>query len=272
MWSVGLILLLWASVASAQGAIDLFLIAGQSNMDGRAEIADSPSPPDWSIPQSDILFFHDANIGWGDLDVGSSSPPGTLTTYGPELSFGRSLFDNARSPEIALMKWTKGSTSLGLDWVEGGFANTKFFEHYTASITLIEALGYTPTVRGMIWLQGESDAKIEAYADAYESNLTTFIAQARVKVNTPSMPFVIARIYVPSEATYPYRSTVRAAQLNVANADGRVTIFSTDDLVLTDGTHYDADSVIEIGHRFAEKMISLVYAVPGDTRFIPYSP
>jgi iduronate 2-sulfatase len=238
----------------------VFLLAGQSNMDGRAEIA--AAPPQWSVPQEDVLFFYRNIVGWVPLQHGSASPPGTSTNFGPELSFGRSLADHYSDEQIALIKHAKGGTSLYDSWAPGtGNEYRALSTKIRNGLMGLEAEGYAPTIRGMIWMQGETDALYLYTAEVYEANLTAFIAAIRGLVGISNMPFVIGRINAPE---FEYRDLVRDAQMNAALADPFVHTFSTDDLPLRDHVHYDAVGMIELGQRFAQGMTDLlsVWAPP----------
>lgn len=104
-------------------------------------------------------------------------------------------------------------------------------------------------------MQGESDSDKEYRAKAYAKNLTSFISSMRYFVDDPEMPFILGRI---RDAGQPHADMVRQAQVDVANNIPNVYWFDTDDLpFLPDGIHYNEAGMIELGHRFADVVMSL---------------
>ena len=92
-----------------------------------------------------------------------------------------------------------------------------FYETVSDGIDALIEAGWEPEVKGMAWMQGESDACWDVWADAYEDNLTHFIDRVREDVRSPSMAFVAGLI--DCRGLCGWRDTVRAATENVAAAD-----------------------------------------------------
>lgn len=92
------------------------------------------------------------------------------------------------------------------------------------------------------WVHGESDAAVLAYANAYETNLTTHYLEmlALSGLSKENLRFVI--VLLNAACTGTYTNIVRTAQTNVATAgDGTqfyATLVNCDDLMY-DGLHYD---------------------------------
>ncbi|MEY2789336.1 MAG: hypothetical protein RLZZ34_2479, partial [Verrucomicrobiota bacterium] len=98
-------------------AIRVFLLAGQSNMEGadsRARRIDEfPEFQGAGAPQPEVLFtalsLHDTNAStvWSPLAPGDS--------FGPEITFARKLTRSGIAP-IALIKSAVGGTTMAFDW------------------------------------------------------------------------------------------------------------------------------------------------------------
>jgi hypothetical protein len=118
--------------------------------------------------------------------------------------------------------------------------------------------GQNPTVAGMIWMQGENDSTLPAYAAAYADNLTSLVNAARSDFNAPDMRFVTARISKMTQnagwATPDNCKLVRDAQQNISTRVSNSASFNTDDLQWAFYGHYGTAGQIELGLRFANFM------------------
>ncbi len=129
--------------------------------------------------------------------------------------------------------------------------------------------GYTPKVRGMVWMQGEADLGRHF---AYKTLLKTFITDIREDIasitgdeETLEMPFIIGKI----ATTFGWynNSSVPAfnkMQDDVAKEMKNVYTIETSDLIIvgedgkivgTDQWHFNADDAVTLGNRFAEKLL-----------------
>ena len=109
-------------------------------------------------------------------------------------------------------------------------------------------------MRCIFWVQGENDANNLAAANAYQANLTQFIADTRqlfgTRTDLSALPFVIGKLN--PKIVYPEASVsaVRAAQTAVAASDSRVAIADFDDLpIQADDLHYTGSALLEAGRR-----------------------
>lgn len=252
-FTAGLALSLLLAATASAADYRVFLLAGQSNMDGRAATSSLPtSPVNLQAPQADVRYYNGysasngyTNGAWTTLRPGS-------TQFGPEITFGRTMADSHPAQSIALIKYGHGGTSLAVNWKPGTGADyTGFRNAVTNALTLLSNAGDTYSLAGMLWLQGESDTG--ANATNYQANLTSFIADMRSNYGA-DLPFIIGgtgRQY----ADYP---TVVAAQKAVASTIPNVAYFSNDDLLgPSDFLHFDAADQQQIGPRFAAAIESI---------------
>lgn len=261
--------------------INVFLIGGQSNADGRAAVSGLPS--NLQAPQNDVpLFYGISNsrataIRKSEL---ATLRPGLSNTsqFGPEVTFGRSMADYyaAKGGSIALIKYANGGTNLAVDWHADGTATTagdgaiykNFQSIVTSGLAALQAAnpGATLQIAGMIWMQGESDSN--ALSAQYEANLTAFINDIRLTYG-PNLPFVIGQLSAnqtgtnsDAGGTTENRNTVRAAQAAVASALPHTALVTTGTFGLNaDNLHFSAAGQQALGSAFATQMQTLV-AVP----------
>ena len=199
-----LALLILPSIAAAQ-TIDVYIVAGQSNADGRGDVSDLSEAQLANLENDTIISY--VNPGSEreravptstppDLDVGTNgftplvpggfSVDGTsarqLTpTFGPELSFGALIAEATGSNnQIAIIKVSRGGSSLRNDWrvnptvdpvpdTPEGFLYRALLEEVPARLAELEADGSTAIVRGVVWHQGESDSVngVDEYVERY---------------------------------------------------------------------------------------------------------
>ena len=184
--------------------------------------------------------------GWHDTIARTNSQG----EFGPEVGIVRSIPNIQTHGETYLVKCATGATDLANDWAEDAttgyvlYSRMKaWLENRTAQLSAW-ADGYE--VVGMIWVQGEADSTVEAEANAYETNLNSFIAQARTDFNNATMPFIIARLNADNVAAFA--ATIRTAQDAVGAADSNVTVVNPDDIALdVDNVHYTEDGYAELG-------------------------
>jgi len=243
---------------------DLFLLAGQSNCDGRGLRSGlTGALAGYADQQTDVLI-HYSNPGytnsnrslyqkWVPLRPGFSRPPGYTgalpsTTFGMEIGAAKILTEYYSNP--AFIKVAQGATALGtpgVDWYPApldspdvGPLYQELIESTQAALAELEAAGDTFTVHGMFWHQGESDGSRVA---KYNDLLTTLIESVRRDLDMPNLRFTVGEL----SPTKP--QNFRDVQWQVARTVPNVDFISSTALTTTDGTHFDIASMITFGER-----------------------
>jgi hypothetical protein len=216
--------------------IDIFILAGQSNAHGHADVSDLTS----AQATQDGLFYtswHDNTqnaettqnySNWATSLVagstrGDSNNLVNSTKFGPELGFvSRANAINLTTQPIGILKYAVGSSTLNAgtslsDWdttatgTNEGDCYRGLLSALSDATTKLTNAGYSWNFKGMIWWQGESGASV--------SGLNTFIAAVRSVLgnsygvsNTSQFPVVITKIGYGTDLT------------PVANADAYVGI------------------------------------------------
>jgi iduronate 2-sulfatase len=258
---------------------EVFILAGQSNMDGRAKAAELTGKlAMWAGPQKDVeICYADSSLrgkplmseGWVALAPGFSVAPGSKlervpgiggATFGPELNFGRTMADAWKGKHVAILKFAEGGTSLHKDWQVGkaGKLYEQMVAFVGASLERMKAAGDTFEVRGLAWHQGESDAELTE--GEYAGLLTELITHVRADVakyrpeGAGVLPVVVGEVFDNHQ-----RGTILAAQADVCVKVPGCALASAKGLSTFDGgTHFDAPSQIELGKRMAATMLKLV--------------
>lgn len=272
-WIIAVGILLAAAAPAPGEHVRVYLLAGQSNMDGRGKKAELTGPlAAFAERQADVTIAYSNSTrrgpyssgGFKPLEPGYSIPPGTKKPadapggqvlpgrmFGPEVSFGRALADAMPDERIVLTKFSEGGTSLAKDWSPDrrGELYDQFLSFTRASLESLAADGHTWTLAGMAWHQGESDASLPE--GAYEKLLTAFIARVRGDLQSPQLPFVVGEVFDNGK-----RDRVRAGQRRVSDKVPKVHFVSCGGLsTFDDGTHFDAASQIELGKRMADALL-----------------
>ena len=239
---------------------DVYLLAGQSNMDGRGRVSELPDELSGPIDDA-IIYYRNAkqnSRGWQTLRPGFSVPPkysGELPspTFGPEITFAESMIDSVAKRKLAIIKGSQGGTNLRMDWNAGvqGDANGQgtqyrdFIETIQMATEDLSQRGDEYVIRGMLWHQGESDRKSDAAVHA--RRLKHLIAQIRTKTGIADLPVVLGEVFDNGQ-----RDSVRTALRAVADADANIGLVSSDGTTTSDpGTHFDTPSQLELGRRYA---------------------
>jgi Carbohydrate esterase, sialic acid-specific acetylesterase len=233
------VLLLFAAAAQAQDKtkpVKVFILAGQSNMQGKAKISvlehqlqqyKHLKPDGKWLERSDVWFKYDKVKG--PLTVGYHNPK----SIGPELGFGivvgdrydeqvlliktawggRSLYRDFRPPSAGLpdakvldkmlTQMQKQNPKATLDDVKKTFGATYRDMRDDVNGTLANLKTHFPDyagqgyeIAGFIWFQGWNDM-ISADATAeYTANLAHFIRDVRKEFKAPKLPFVIGEMGV----------------------------------------------------------------------------
>jgi hypothetical protein len=279
-WFLALALAVRAAAPVSAATINVVLRGGQSTLDGRALVTELPSD---LLNQTDVQFY--SNNTGGQITTLKPLTNGA-TQFGPEIAFGRAMADYYADTgeQVALIKYAAGGTNLQVNWKADGTSgsagdgsNYRTFQNTVADgLAKLAAGGDTIVIRGMIWMQGESDAgdnvnggSTENYSLLYEQNLTDFINDVRLTLGLAELPFVIGKLGTVQVGTgnVLYRDNVRAAQEAVAVADPFTGIVYTDTFAIKtgDNQHFGHDGVndgqLQLGAAFATEMQGLL-AIP----------
>jgi hypothetical protein len=264
VWTTIVVLLLVVSRSPA-APIDVFVMAGQSNMTGGGALADLPTQPvDLTVPQEDILYHY--WIQAHELGVASEWVPLTHlkgevvgTTYGPELTFGRALADQLPERKIAIIKVAHNGTDLAEDWHPNAQRlYQSLLDHVSLALRQLEDAGWDPQLKGFVWVQGEGDAGSRLKGVQYEENLKTFIGSLRAEWGVSDLPVVFNQLHVGVSRPPAGVTALRHSQEMVAKSEPYTAMVNIDDLSLKgDWVHFTGPTQLELGRRLADAYLTL---------------
>ena len=276
----------------------VYYLGGQSNMDGYGQVDELPRQ--LQGPVEGVYIFHgntspdqqsvDGRGKWAVLRPGHGvgfRSDGQRNHYkdrfGVEISFARRLRELHPGRKIALIKYSRGGTSIDQaaagnfgcwdpDFNRGRGAGQGInqYDHFLATVRNamsdrdIDDDGQPDTLvpMGILWMQGESDASYTAeIAARYEQNLKRLIDLIRAAFRVDDLPVAIGRISDSGQdekdgKVWGFGKTVRDAQASFVQQDvAAALVTSTDSYGYSDRWHYDSEGYIDLGKEFAEALV-----------------
>jgi hypothetical protein len=251
--------------------IRVFLFAGQSNMEGRADGT--------ALSKADLDRLHTAQkrvqLAYnrrpiGPLDV--VAPPDDIREiyhvdriFGPELFFGIAMAEAWPDERFLFIKRAAGATTLygswNPEWSEEKAAlfpdeeKAKLYSDFVGYVKEVLS-GYTPSdceICGMLWVQGESDGKVEIAAESYGENLRALIDRVRKDIGNDTMPFMLMEVGSP-KVIEGMRKTASLAK-NVSLLSQSSDPGSLNFLHRMENGHFDSQGLKMMGDRFARDFI-----------------
>lgn len=216
--------------ARAQDKVQVFILAGQSNMQGHGWYDDRTptngidemgtlqklidndpsgtydylqSSPGTYITRSDVNIFTTDGSRSGGLTVGYGVDS---SKFGIELGFGWQVGD-AYTEDVLIIKTNWGGKSLKTDFRppsavrdRGGEVGFYYNQILTEVNSVLDNIGtYVPgytgqgyELKGFGWHQGWNDRVDQAATDEYAENIADFIEDIRFDLGAANLPFVIA--------------------------------------------------------------------------------
>ena len=249
---------LWSAGAEplGKGPVKVFILAGQSNMegqavadldgkdynDGKGTLNDLMRRPDqaalfkhlrddqgrWSVREDVWVRYQPEGqpLKAGPLSLGFTVYGGEHH-FGPELQFGHVMGEHFTN-QVLLIKTAWGGKSLYRDFRPPSSGDT-VGPYYTKMLKEIRvALANLATdfpaydgsgydLAGFVWYQGWNDGvDLNKATPEYEQNLVNFIKDVRKDLKAPRLPFVIGELTGPWVNAPGTWATLRKAQASAA--------------------------------------------------------
>lgn len=260
MPTIALLLALFASACAtaAEKPVKLFLLGGQSNMDGCGRWNELPE--NLRVTPANVRIWDNKTKEWKKIGEDSTAIARKLQ-FGPELVFSHRLSAAFPGHEIRLVKTSAGGTSLALGWLpEKNKMYPRFIANYQNALADLKKSGHAVETAGMLWMQGEGDSDTIERAEAYAKNLGILLADVREKTGNAKLPVVMGRIssslLKETPWNFDHAPIVQKAQEAVATKDADTYLVQTDDLTtLRDNTHFDTAGQTALGERMAAEML-----------------
>ena len=251
----------------SQRKVRVFVLAGQSNMEGIGTINDPENDPgslidviqndvdgNWSeigeignwnsLEGASLYFANNGDTIRTNVTVGQGSDPNLI---GAELMFAHQLDEYYEDP-VLIIKTAWGGKNLAVDFrpPSAGGNTGEFYNSMIQTVqdvtqnlgTEFPNIGVTDfEISGFAWFQGWNDGASDSFLDEYESNLYHLVNDVRKDIGNPDLPVVIANSgqggFTPSNDPWvqDMQNIVSVAQENVGCNDsifgGRVGFVET---------------------------------------------
>jgi len=263
---------------------DLWVLAGQSNMDGCGKLQDveSPSPnvhafyydETWGVAKEPLCVLVDSidPIHWPceekDLPQARMDDH-RFRDYGAGLGirFGKEIYIATGVP-VGLLACSHGGTSIE-QW-DPALKSQGGYSLYGSMMRRVAVCG--GKVSGVLWYRGESNANPEA-CETYKDRMRGLIESARTDLGAPQLPFLMVQIgrFFTDELVFPPApwNRIQQIQLDLAREMDGVATVAAIDSTLSDAIHNDAISGRRIGMRLAKVALDMVHGQPGGMPLMP---
>ena len=257
---------------------DLWILAGQSNMEGCGNlhhpVTGQPleAPHDlegthpwvhsfqmceqWAVAAEPLHWLNESprpihHALWGIPMPERPLPrdPARLKGTGLGLTFAKTMVEATGVP-IGLIPSAHGGTSMQ-QW-EPSRKSQGGGSLYGATLARVSEVG--GNIAGILWYQGESDAN-PADAKVYQQRMTELVQSFRADLNRPDLPFYYVQlggwVADPAPDSVLGWNSVRESQRVWQNALPNVGMVSAIDCGLDDGIHIDTLGLKTLGRRLA---------------------
>jgi len=248
---------------------DLWVLAGQSNMEGHGDLIDVQPPTPlvhtfdmsdrWMIAEEPLHTVVSAvdPIHWG---LNDQKEPERLTgerldNYlanrkkgaGLGLPFAEEMLARTGIP-IGLVPCAHGGTSM--DQWSPSLKDQAGESLYGSMFRRTQAVG--GRVRGILWYQGESDGTAKA-APEFLDKFENFVKAVRTDLNQPELPFYYVQIGRHIDKNnWTSWNEVQLAQLKAENQIPHASMVAAVDLQLDDGIHISTPDLKRLAKRVAD--------------------
>ncbi len=233
------------------GSLDIYLLIGQSNMAGRADIS-----TDVRDTLENVYLFTDST--WqkaaNPLNKNSNIRKSIdMQKLGPGYSFAEMLAQNIDN-EIGLVVNARGGTSIE-EW-QKGYAGDNDYDLYENTLERIKSAANDGVIKGIIWHQGESD---QSRSYSYMDSLIKLVQDYRNDLGMPELYFVAGQIGDWRSSSELINKVMEQIPDRISNAsyvvsDGLTPLFGDNS-----DPHFDSRSQQVLGKRYAQEVLRKVY-------------
>ncbi|MCI6591332.1 MAG: hypothetical protein MSH65_01475 [Spirochaetia bacterium] len=184
-----------------------------------------------------------------------------IQKYYCEVIFNVMAFDFTRNKDDNRIFEMLGNKYEIKFFVVNNKMNFSFETFLKESLSDIVEMGYSPSIKALCWMQGETDSILKSTAEQYEKNMILLLYDIRNKFGQ-DISFIDAQITDWDRVTpNSYQYLVNNAKIRIAAVGSNNYI--VDSIGLTkkedDVAHYDSVSEFELGKRFGNIISNICY-------------
>ena len=224
--------------------LEIYLLIGQSNMAGRADI----EIQDQDTLENVYLFTGIIGKEWeraaNPLNKYSTVRKDlSMQKLGPGYTFARAIAKARVGKQIGLVVNARGGTAIA-EWKPGTTL-------YNEAVKRAKMAMESGTLEGVVWHQGESDV---SKADTYPEKITEFIQSLRIDLGIPSLPFIAGQLSEDKPERHAFNDMI----LTLPSLVSHTGIITTEGTITKEGTHFNPASQRLLGERYAVEMLKLL--------------
>lgn len=262
--------------------LDLWVLAGQSNMVGRAPLHGALSSNErvwafanngrWEIAAEPLHRLWESFAPVHRRMLREGVPPDQQhlpdehwakmerqerSGAGLGLSFGIAM-TQAHGRPIGLIPCAHGGVSL-YQWSPEHSDNGAADNLYSAMIESIHRACDRGTLKGILWYQGETDVMRLADAETYAQRFDDWVRKVRLDTGHNDLPVIVVQLGRAFDLGADNRAInlVRQAQAQLPHRLPRTAVTSAIDLGLCDACHICTAGLIRLGRRMARQALRL---------------
>lgn len=191
----------------------------------------------------------------GDVPAAATHPFNQYSTIRKELSvqrmspsyaFSKKIYESSGGRKILLVVNARGGTGIDA-WA----ATSTSANYYSEAVRRTRQACRYGTLKGIVWHQGETDAGPVA-STTYMSRLSALVSALRRDLG--DVPFVAGEIADAIAESQYFNPVITTVSQHISNSACAVSDGCT---TISDNIHFDRDSQIVMGERFAEAMLNL---------------
>lgn len=227
------------SVFSEGAGLDAFVLSGQSNMKGRGDIKNA-----YELDKR-ILTYHLRKEAFYVARDPVHDGLGRAGT-GPGMSFAQALRQKDAETNVLLIP-TAGGAPISRFSANG----ESYADLVKRTKDALNASKLKATVKAVLWLQGESDAEGDELYKSYEASLLDLVDRIRKDLGDSKLPFIVCTI---TDTSFQHPDIINKILLSLPEKRNYTGCVDARDLTgKADQLHYNRESQIEVGKRFAKE-------------------
>ena len=151
---------------------------------------------------------------------------------------------------VGLIPCAVGGSPI-LAWEPGGYHESTKTHPWDDMMPRAKAALEKGTLKGILWHQGESDSK-ETLAPDYDERLHALVKRFRKELNAPKVPFIAGAMgNWPERPWDEWKTMVDRVHRDLPKKVSYSAYVSADELQHRDKVHFNRESYIEFGKRYA---------------------
>jgi hypothetical protein len=248
-----------------EAEVDLYVLAGHRNMEGeRAFVQELPKTKGGQplrADRADLAFRY--SLGGGvrtSRGFEPLGPAGLYDTFGPELSFGRTLAARSRT-KVALAKFTHSGSQI-VDWTPNGSDAARrnlypaFLAFVRASLAELAERGQRARLAGIVYHLGENDMSWAPHRRQAAPWLGELIAASRRDLEQPTLRWFVGLQRPPAQPELDRIDVVAKLRSLDAADEHTFLVEAFDPPPQRELLVFDSAGVVWLGERLAEAVLA----------------